>query len=371
MKKILMLNNEFPPLGGGQANANFFALKELEAYPDLQIDLVTASENQKKQEKFNKNSEIYYLDISKKGKNIHFQTIFDLIKYSWKAFFQSRKLIKQKKYDGILCWSGLPAGFLGYALNKLYKVPYIVLLRGSDVPFYEKRWQKLDKFIFSWLSPIIWKNAKQVIANSDGLRELAHKTAPKQEIGLIYNGVDTDFFKPDLEKKNKKPIIISVGRLVERKNFSLLIQACEGLDVIVQIIGDGPEKENLINLAKKLKVDLDLTGIIKNKQKIAKKYAKADIFVLSSKNEGMSNAVLEGMASGLPCVVSDTGGSKELVQDKENGFIVGIESADELSKKIKEFLKNPQKILTMGKNSRQKAEKMSWRELAKKFSKLF
>lgn len=366
-----MLNNEFPPLGGGQANANYFLLHALAKAKDLSIDLITSAENREKKLKFTKNSEIFFLNIGKNGKNLHFQSIFDLLRFSWQALVFGFKALKKEKYDLMVAWSGVPAGFLAYVLNKLFSVPYVVLLRGSDVPFYEKRWESLDRFIFSWLSPIIWRNAKQVIANSDGLRLLALKAAPKQKISVIYNGVDTDFYRPPNKKTpNKKPVILSVGRLVERKGFDLLINACSSFSVAVQIVGEGPEKANLAALAKKLKVDLKLLGI-KNKNELQKTYQQADIFVLASKNEGMSNALLEAMASGLPCIVSDTGGSAELVENNINGFVLRENTAEEVKSQIEYLLNNSQERAKMGENSRKKSLKMSWEKVAKQFLQMF
>jgi len=353
-----MLNNEFPPLGGGQANANYFILKNLKNKSNLSVDLISASQNEYKEKQFSSISRLLLLDIGKKGQNLHFQSIKDLIIFSWKSFFTAKKIAKD--YDLIVAWSGIPSGVLAYFL----RIPYIILLRGSDVPFYEKRWKYLDKFIFSWLSPIIWKNAKKVIANSKGLRELALKTAPKQKIEIIENGVDTDFFCPK-EHKNKIPIILSVGRLVERKNFASIIKASKNLDCKIQLVGEGPEKENLKKLAEEFSVDLELLGL-KNKNELKKIYQKADIFVLPSKNEGMSNALLEALASGLPCIVSDTGGTSELIS-KNEGIVLEENNSDCLKKHLKYLLENKKILTKMSKNARLKAEKMSWSEVAERF----
>ena len=73
-----MLNYEFPPLGGGAGNATYYLLKEFSKYDDIEIDFVTSSIDEFKEEKFSKNITIYYLDIGKKG-NLHYQSNKNLL----------------------------------------------------------------------------------------------------------------------------------------------------------------------------------------------------------------------------------------------------------------------------------------------------
>lgn len=362
--KILMLNNEYPPLGGGQANANYYLCEEFKKYPSLKVDLITASIGEHKEEKSDFGTS-YYLNIGKKEKNLHFQSSKELALWSLKALSFSKKLLKKEQYDLIIAWSGVPAGYLAYKLNKKTKVQYVVLLRGADVPFWEKRWEKLDKHIFSWLSPKVWKNSIKTIANSSGLKTQAKKIF-NGKIDVIPNGVDINFFKP-LIKKNKILKIISVGRLIPRKNFDLLIESVSEIkdNFELQIVGDGPEKENLMKLIKEKRLGrkVKLLGL-KNKKEISKLYSNADVYCLSSSNEGMSNTVLEAMASGLPIITTNVAGSKELVKD--NGFIVPI-NAKKLKEKIEILLKNSGLRKLMGKKSRKYAKEMGWKKIADKF----
>ena len=142
--KILMLNYEFPPLGGGAANACFHFLKELTKIKNLKIDLITSSTFSFKKEKFSSNINIYYLNIGKNKRNLHFQTSKDLFFYSLRAYFFAKKLIKKNNYNLIHAWFGIPSGLIAFLLKK----PYIVSLRGSDVPFYNPRFYWLDKICF-------------------------------------------------------------------------------------------------------------------------------------------------------------------------------------------------------------------------------
>ena len=355
-----MLNYEFPPLGGGAANATHYLLKEFSKIKDLEIDLVTSSTDKFKIEQFAPNIKIHFLDIGKNS-NLHYQSNKDLLKYSWKAYKYSKRLIKEKFFDLCHAFFGIPCGYIAMKLG----LPYIVSLRGSDVPFYNKRFEKLDKLFFKKLSRKIWRNSKATITNSDGLKELALESSPKQKIGVIYNGIDVEKFKPlKAKKKSKKLTLISTGRLIKRKGYQYLIPAIKNPDIKLQLIGDGNLKKELEQSAKENKADVEFLGK-KSHKEIIKYLQKADVFILPSLNEGMSNSILEAMACRLPIITTNTGGSKELI--KGNGFVIKKRNINELKNAIQKFIDDPKLIKQMGDRSRKLAEKMSWESMTGKY----
>lgn len=358
---VLMLNYEFPPLGGGAGNANYYILKELSRYPDLEIDLVTSSAGKFRYEQFSDNIKVYFLDINKKETGLHYQTNRDLIVYAWKAYRYARKLKKKKRYDLCHAFFGIPCGYLAMKLA----LPYIVSLRGSDVPFYNRRFYWLDKFILRGLSKKVWSKAKKVIANSEGLKELALVACPNQEVSVIFNGVALEEFCPENTNSRKASgavKLISVGRLIERKGYHYLIKALQNIkNAELLLIGEGNLKEELEGLAINLGVRVNFLGKV-NHECIPGHLRKADIFVLPSLNEGMSNAIIEAMACGLPVIATDTGGSKELIRG--NGFMVKKGDISDLKRAIERFIDNPELIEIMGKISKERAEKMGWSEVA-------
>ena len=363
---ILMLNYEFPPLGGGAGNANYYLLKEFSKYPDLNIDLVTSSSDKFRIERFAENISIHFLDINKNNKELHYQSNKNLMVFTIKAYLYAKKLRKQNNYDLCHAFFGIPCGAIALLLN----VPYIVSLRGSDVPFYNKRYYWLDRLMFQRLSKYIWKRAKNVIANSEGLKELAQKTAPGQEIDVIYNGVDLNKFYPLPDKViNEKIKLISTGRLIERKGYAYLIDALkDNKNVELTLIGEGDLTDDLKKRSKVNNVEVKFIGRVAH-DKIPDYLRSADIFVLPSLNEGMSNSILEAMACGLPVVATDTGGSKELI--KENGYIVNKGSTLDLKKAIDRYLYDKDLIKSHSSKSRKIAEGMSWSANAKLYKKQY
>jgi len=359
--RILMLNYEFPPLGGGAANATYYLLKEFSTYSELSIDLVTTSTSSYAQEQFAENITIHYLDIGK-NYNLHYQSKKDLLAYSWKAYRYSRTLLKKHSYDLVHAFFGIPSGYIAMKLG----LPYIVSLRGSDVPFYNPRFEKLDKLVFQRLNRKIWRKANAVIANSQGLKDLALQTAPNQEIGIIYNGIDTSEFTSKKDYTYTPPLkLIGVGRLIPRKGFDYAIRALQGMDnVTLTLLGDGPEKENLRQLAEELNVTIHFEGNVAHEQ-IAKYYRSHDVFILPSFNEGMSNTVLEAMACGLPIITSNTGGTAELIH--ENGFVVDSGNPNDIRTAVESFLTQPNRLQEMGQKSYRYVQNMQWNEVAREY----
>ncbi|MFQ5964009.1 MAG: glycosyltransferase family 4 protein [Candidatus Scalinduaceae bacterium] len=368
-KKILMLNFEFPPIGGGAANANYYLLKEFAKDPELEIDLVTSSVSSTfESERFSNNIEIFKLNINKK--DLQYWRMSEIALWTWKAYWFSKRLVKKNNYDLCHCWFGWPAGIIGFLLRK--NISYIVALRGSDVPDYNARLRALDKNYFKFISTIVWQNAKTVAANSKNLRELARKTYDKKSIHVIYNGVNITEFKPDINRSELN--VLFVGRLIKRKGVIYLIKAykevCDGYNNFkLIIVGGGPEREYLENFCKLAKIEtkVEFLGAVKHKD-IAGIYQKANILVLPSLEESLANVTLEAMASGLPIITTNTGAA-ELMDG--NGFIVEKENYKQIKEAIIQYVDNPELLMKHGKKSRKTAEKMSWTNAAKAYIRIY
>jgi len=366
MLQILMLNYEFPPLGGGAATANRHLLKALQHHPNIYIDLITSSTGKAYEEAFSERIRIYYLNIGKKNRNPHYQSNRNLLSYTIKARKRAQKMILEKHYDCIHAFFGIPCGWIAQKLN----LPYLVSLRGSDVPFYNRRFVLAERLLFRRLSRKIWRKAAYVVANSRDLKALAQKTAPRQTIWVIPNGVDTSRYYPDPgEKSIWKLTLLTVSRLIHRKGIADLLEALQGIvNTELLIAGEGNMRSELEQHATILGVNARFLGRV-NQEELRKLYQRADAFVLPSHNEGMSNALLEAMASGLPVLVTDTGGSAELVKD--NGYVVPVGDIRAFRERIKYWQTHPDTLPRQGEYSRRRAETMSWKRIATQYHTLY
>lgn len=183
--------------------------------------------------------------------------------------------------------------------------------------------------------------------------------------GLWVNrpAVDTDVITPSKDRASAGPLrLVATGRLVWKKGFDYLLTAlarcaARGIDFHAEILGDGELKKSLrfaiedLGLADKV----SLVGAVSSAE-VLERMRAADVFVLSSLEEGISNAVLEAMASGLPIVTTTAGGMAEAVTDGCEGFVVPVRDADALAAAIAALAHDPQLRVSMGRAARERAE---------------
>jgi glycosyltransferase involved in cell wall biosynthesis len=254
---------------------------------------------------------------------------------------------------------------------------YFVRVSGPDIPGFEHRY----RFLYPVLSPIIrkiWHRAIITVAKCKGEAEMIYKVSRQVEIDLIPNGVDLDVFQPGDPIPDEGALrLICVARLIERKGQHHLIRVIEslqqqGLDLELELVGTGDEEGKYKDLAKQLGISdrVKFLGYVP-RQDIPALYRKAHVFVLPSFNEGMSVSTLEAMASGLPVVVTNTGGTEELVHDRVNGYVFEWGDTEALSIHLKNLAQDRQSARKMGVASRKQAEQFSWPGAANRYFALF
>ncbi len=376
--RVLMLNNEFPPLGGGTGVINYHLLRQMSAHEGLHVDLVTSSRTRKtyETEQFAPRITIYKVPVG--NKNIHHSSNPELLTYAWRGLLLCRRLLQRHRYDLSFAFSGVPAGAISHALKTIARLPYLISLQGPDVPGFEARYN----YLYPALKPIlrrIWSGAAVVTASSREHQRLAHQTMPDLEIPVIPNAVDTRTFRPANGPRRAPEVnIVCVGRLIERKGQHHLLRAFANLHaqcncpITLTLVGAGDAENSLHCVANDLGVAdaVTFTGFVP-RHDMPMLYRRADIFVLPSQNEGMSIALLEAMASGLPVVVTDTaGGTTELVQDEVNGYVVPWADVLALTRALAMLAHDKEGRFHMGCNSRRMVKPFSWSVLARKYLEL-
>lgn len=193
---------------------------------------------------------------------------------------------------------------------------------------------------------IAYNNADKIISVSETLKMQIYKHFHHDSI-VIHNMVGEEFFiqRPIQERNSDEIVFVSTGSLIKRKGYDILIKA---LAIIssklglwkLNIIGDGPERDNLQQMidAYHLNNNVKLLGR-KNKQEIISLLHDSDMFVFPSRMENFSVAVLEALSTGLPVVATICGGIKECI-DEKNGILVPVEDVDSLATGILAMYKN-------------------------------
>jgi len=366
---LLMLNYEFPPIGGGAANAHLCLLKQYASRNDMKVDVLTSAPKPGTFcEKFSKNITIYKVGLHKK--DLHFWRKSEVIEWLVKAQFYYRRLLRENNYDLVHAFFAFPTAWLCYKSAK--KLPYIISLRGSDVPGQHAR-LKLDyKILAPTIFAPIWRNAAFLVACSEGLKQRALRFLPDVSIDVIPNGVDLARFSPDENPKSSDVLrLLTVGRLSFTKRVEILIDAVEilhkeGCKVHFTVVGGGQFEQML----KQIVADRNLGDIIEiagrlDSEKMPQVYRQNDIFISASMQEGMSNAMLEAMACGLPIVTTRCEGVQELVAD--NGIVVERAQAEEIAEAIRKLATDQQSYRQMSCASRKRAALFSWSSVANQY----
>jgi len=366
--RVLMLNYEYPPIGGGAANATRYILDEMVRSGHARIDLVTSGDNRTDSVvEPVPGLRVHYLGIRKRS--LHYWTHREILAYFTRGWAYTRRLVGRYQFDCCHAMFGFPAGLIAKLVCR-GRCPYVVSLRGSDVPGFSRRF----RLHYRVLRPVlrrVWRSAAATIANSDGLRRLALETDPRAAIDVIPNGIDLDEFRPADTSRAGPPRVLCVSRLIPRKAIDVLIDAFADVYTAfpaaeLTIVGDGILDAQLRDRTRRLGLDraVRFAGYQPH-DKMAELYRAADLFVLPSRYEGMSNALLEAMASGLPVVATPTGGTAELVRD--NGLVVPPDEPDRLAAAMLTLLGDDERRRDAARTSRTIALGFAWPTVAHRY----
>lgn len=360
---ILAVSHEYPPLGGGGANAAYNLLNGF-VNRGHKVTLVTSRFEGLPEVETKGNLKIIRVNVKRDRKeSCSFMEMADFVD---KAYGISKRLVNEEKprrFDICFVFFGIPSGSIGYMLKKRYKIPYIIRFGGGDIPGFQKRFTRVYK-ILSPAIKAIWKSADARVANSEGLRQMAYDFSDKYIFDVIPNGVDTEVFRPSTNVKTENNVnILFVSRLIERKGLQHIIPLLKNIQqesnkkVCLTVVGDGPYKDKLERLiAEKQVSNMVMFEGVKKGQELVEQYQKGDIFILPSSNEGMPNVVLEAMSSGLPVIMTPCQGSRELICN--NGY---ISTVNEFYDKLMILVMDDKLRKRFGENGRNLAiEKFSW-----------
>jgi sugar transferase (PEP-CTERM/EpsH1 system associated) len=248
----------------------------------------------------------------------------------------------------------------GLVAARLARIPHVI--HGEHGTLQLKPYQaRVQRFA--------WGRVDRLLSVSSRLAETMSRTTgfPLDRIQVIRNGVDLSRFaaldragaRRRLGLPSDVVAIGTAGRLVPVKDQALLLEALaqlagRGLRFIAVIAGDGPLRGELDARAAALGIG-DRVQFLGHRPDVEAVYAALDLFVLSSVSEGLSNTILEAMASGLPVVATRVGGADELIEEGTTGFIVPASNAPELAAAIERVVGQPDLLARMGAAGRERA----------------
>ena len=369
---ILVLNYEYPPMGGGAGNAAKY-ISEHMASQGHSVHVITMRHKSLPPSETINGVAIHR--ISSLRRKLNQSNVIEMLSFIVSAIFRYRKTLRGWSPDVSIAFLGLPSGAVSWWLKKRRRIPYIVSIRGGDVPGTQPEQLKLYHALCKPFIKTIWRNAQFVVANSLGLRDLALETLPDKDILFIPNGVDLSIFKPGETQHDTSTLhLLFVGRLSREKRVDLLIHALAAIhheSWDLSIVGDGPESSTIKSLIAQrgLSDRISCTGWL-DKATLLKTYQRSDIFVFPSTSEGMPNVILEAMACGLPVVTTRIRGCQELIEHEINGLLVKSDDCQELIQAMERLMSAQNLHRRMSIFNRETAQKYSWKEVGERYLEL-
>jgi glycosyltransferase involved in cell wall biosynthesis len=303
---------------------------------------------------------------------------YELQKLSFPPILQMLDYIQREQFTEIIISTPGPVGLTALLAAKMLNLQTSGIYH-TDFPQYIRILTE-DSFLES----VTWRymhwfygQLDTVFVNSEEYRQSWIKRGfDPPKLKILPRGLDTELFHPArrdpafFEKfgaSNGEVRLLYVGRISREKDLDLLADAYrrlrkDGLPVQLFVVGHGPYSEAL---AKTLP-EAFFTGYLKGKE-LAAAYASADIFVFPSTTDTFGNVILEAQASGLPVVVSDSGGPKELVADKGNGLITRSHDVEHFTRAIGTLVTNRALRERMAKSARESVTDRSWPRAFAKF----
>ena len=279
------------------------------------------------------------------------------------------RLAISQSVTSIFAGRALPEGLIALLIGRLTRCSVLIYAHGEELTGWG-RGKKFQAMCFAL------RHANWVLANSDNTRDTLINLigVDPQHIILAYPTVDAERFVPDsndyglrrsIGLAEHKKLILSVGRLQQRKGFDNVIRSLpllvnEGMDVEYALIGIGEEQASLQQLAQELKVEsrVHFLGHV-SYDDLPRWYNACDLFAMPNRDingdsEGFGLVFLEAAASGKPAISGIAGGTGSAVLDGETGLRVEGESLAEIVKAIAYFLRHPAKAKAMGNKARER-----------------
>lgn len=374
--KILMLNYEFPPLGGGGGVFSSDLAKELAKHHT--VDIITSGYKGLPVSEVIDNIRIFRVPIFMRT-NLSTASFISMLSYCIFGIIKGIGLCFAIKYDLISTHFAIPTGPAGFVLSKLFHKPNVLSIYGGDIYDPTKKLSPHRIPALRLVIRIILRSANKVVAESTDIKKKAEDYYSAGDINLIPLGFSLPSYKKvsrsELGYSETSTLIIAIGRLIKRKGYDLLIKALSRIkdpNVKLLIIGIGPEKAYLEKVCSESGVDKQVLflGQVSEEKKF-QHLSVSTIFALSSLHEGFGIVFLEAMYCGLPVITTDCGGQADFLKDGTTGFLTPVGDEGLLTEKISLLIKDKGLRSQISDHNKEYAKSFSIQKTAEQYEALF
>jgi teichuronic acid biosynthesis glycosyltransferase TuaC len=269
-----------------------------------------------------------------------------------------RKLQESQRIDVIHAHAALPCGHAAALLSRELQIPCVVTVHGLDA-FFDNQVRGYAGHLCRRVTQFVYRSASRVICVSDKVAgKVADNAMAPLDMKVIYNGVDAQMFAPAPTEAFPNTIL-SVGNLIPIKGHELVLRALATVlprhpHLLIEIIGDGPERNRLVKLA----ADLNLSERVRflgrrTRKQVADAMRRSVLFVLPSRYEGLGCVYLEAMSTEKPVIACHGQGIDEIIRHGSNGWLIEPGNLQELIEALSELIQNKQLRRQLGGAARQ------------------
>lgn len=377
--RILIINYEYPPIGGGGGFVTRDICENIVSRGHIVTVITSHFKGLPKRDIINGVNIIRVPVFSRKKMEV--AGIASMLSYFPLSVFNAMKHLKESEYEILNTHFAIPSGPAGYVLSKIFHLPNVLTIHGGDIFDPSKTLSPHSAPILKQTVKIMLKTADCVIAQSSDTQKNAYNYYNiKRSIDIIPLGIK----KPDFTKKCKadfnfgydEMIFCTIGRLVKRKNISdtlaILSRLKNKYKFKFLIIGDGPERETLYELAKKYRIggNILMMGNVSDEQKF-QLLSLSDIFLSTAVHEGFGLVFLEAMEAGIPIVCYNRGGHNDFLEDGRTGFLVELGDENKFQERVLELINNDVKRSGMGAYNKKLVQKFYIDVCAEKYISLY
>ncbi len=376
---ILIINYEFPPLGGG--GGVFSRDLAVEFAKKHNVDVLTSHFRGLEKKETVDGITIHRVPVLGRT-SLYYATMPSLLSFPLSGIIKGLDLLREKKYDIINTHFAVPTGPVGMILSRFSGVPNVLSVHGSDIYNPVKKTSPHKHAMLRWAVRTALRAAAKVVAQSTDTKYHTEKFyGPLENITIIPLGIPAPTFAPidrgKLSMQKNKVYLISIGRLVKRKGYDHLIGALgllrkQGLNPELLLVGDGPEHSPLEKLSKELGLSdrvLFLDSV--DDEKKFQYLSAADMYVLSSIHEGFGIVLLEAMYCGLPIVATNRGGQTDIIEDGKNGLLVPPADAESLANAVRTLMEDADRRHAISAYNREYVKPYGISAVAERYLKVF
>jgi glycosyltransferase involved in cell wall biosynthesis len=368
---LLLVNYEYPPVGGGAANATQF-LGQAFARLGHRVHVLTSGLQKADGLTNEAGIQVHRLPIGRRQPDRARQ--WEMIKFLLQSRAAAPRLHRTYGFDAAIAFFTIPSGPAALRLFHLAQVPYLVSLRGGDVPGHVPGLAAMHGLTRP-LRRAVLRHAAAVVANSEGLAETSRAADPFPT-KVIASGVDTEAFHPAGDRNQVESAdrvrLLFVGRVHPEKNLGSVMRQLAALPLAMRkrfelhVVGDGAQRSELTALAETVGLTAQVRWLgWQNKPALPQLYRQADALVNPSQYEGMPNVVLEAMASGLPVFASDVPGNRSVIVPDKTGVLFPLGRPEELRAALVRLANDPAWGRMLGRAGRSRAvTDFSWTHAA-------